>query len=405
MTSGRVQDSPALLPPLDLELGDRLAALGAAHRLRSLTPFRHRRAGTVEDAAGTVYHDFASSDYLGLAGDLRLGQAVTRDVQHDAVGAPGSRVVTGDHPAHHGLELAIADATARPAALLFGSGYLANLGALGALVARDDVIYADALNHAALVDGCRLTRAPVRIIPHLDVEALDAALDADAERFRRKWIVVESVSPVEGDLYPLDALVEVARRHGAHTYVDDAHGVGVLGSTGGGAAELFGVAEALDVISGSLGKAYGTVGGFVTGSVNLVSWLRHRARTFVFTTAPAPALTIAALEALHLARAESWRHARVVELGTRLRVALDVRGVRTAGTVPHLIPVPIGSEGRAVAVGAALRARGYLVGVIRPPMVPDGRARLRLSCSAAHPPAQLSALADAVAAVLHEFPE
>ncbi|MCU0624289.1 MAG: aminotransferase class I/II-fold pyridoxal phosphate-dependent enzyme [Gemmatimonadaceae bacterium] len=390
--------------PLDRALADDLATLTAAHRRRTLTPLRHRRGGVVEDLEGRRYVDFASNDYLGLAGDPRLGQAAARDAGLDAVGSPASRLVTGDHPVHHRVERALAEAKGRPAALLFGSGYLANLGALAALASRDDVLYSDALNHASLIDACRLSRATLRVVPHLDVDALDAAIAADAGHFRRRWIVVESVFSMDGDVYPLDRLADVAARHAAYTYVDDAHGSGVLGAHGGGAAEAYGVTDRLDVLMGTLGKAYGTSGGFVTGSSTLVEWLRHAARSFVFTTAPAPALTAATLEALQLARAEPWRRARVAEVGTALRTALAARGVAAGGSVPHLVPVIVGDEARVMAAGAALRARGFLVGAIRPPTVPPGTARLRLSCSAAHTDAQVEALASAVAAVLSEVP-
>lgn len=385
---------------LEAELAAALDALTTAHRRRTLVPLRHRRGGTVEDASGRVFVDFASNDYLGLAGDPRPGQAMAREVRFDAAGAPASRLVTGDHPAHHGLELALAEAKGRPAALLFGSGYLANLGTVTALAGREDVIYSDALNHASLIDACRLSRATLRVVPHLDVDALDHAVAADRGRFRRQWIVVESVFSMDGDVYPLDRLVELAARHGALTYVDDAHGGGVLGPSGRGAAEHFDVTDRIDVLMGTLGKAYGTSGGFVTGTPTLVEWLRHAARTFVFTTAPAPALAAATLEALHVARAEPWRRARVAEVGAALRQALRSRGVSAGGTVPHLVPIVVGDDAGVMAAGADLRAQGFLVGAIRPPTVPPGTARLRLSCSAAHTDAQVTALADAVADAL-----
>jgi 8-amino-7-oxononanoate synthase len=380
-------------------LADDLEALTRAHRRRVLRPLRLRRGGTVEDAAGRVFADFASNDYLGLAGDLRLGQAMTREAQHDAVGAPASRLITGDHPLHHGVEQAVAAAKGREAAVLFPSGYQANLGALGALAGAEDVIYSDALNHASLVDACRLSRATVRVVPHLDVRALDTALARDAGRFRRRWCVVESVYSMDGDVYPLPALVAVAQAHDACTYVDDAHGGGVLGPTGGGGAEASGVSCDVDVLMGTLGKAYGTSGGFITGSTTLVEWLRHKARGFVYSTAPAPALAAATLEALHLARAEPWRRERVMAVGTRLRDALAARDVPTMGTVPYLVPVPLGDDDATLAAGAALAERGFLVGAIRPPTVPAGTARLRLSCSAAHTDAHVDALAEAVADV------
>jgi 8-amino-7-oxononanoate synthase len=307
----------------------------------------------------------------------------------------------GDHPLHHRLEAELAALKHAERALLFPSGYAANTGALPALAGAGDAVYSDALNHASLVDGCRLARAngaTLRVVPHADPDALDRLLAADAGRFRRRWLVVEGVYSMDGDRWPLDRLVALARAHGAYTYVDDAHATGVLGATGAGSAEHWGVAGAVDVTVGTLGKAFGAAGAFVAGSDELAELLLNRARSFVFTTASPPALAAGALAALAAARAEPWRRARVREAARRLRARLAARGLAVPGAADgHVVPVLVGDADAAVAAGDALRARGFLTGAVRPPTVPAGQSRLRLSVSALHTDAQLDAVADAVA--------
>jgi 8-amino-7-oxononanoate synthase len=390
--------------PLARALGPELDALDAAGLRRRLRP-AVRGAGPARLAAGgAALVDFASNDYLGLAGDPRPAAAAAAVLAREGLGAGAARLLGGDHPLHHALERALAELKRTESALLFPSGYAANAGALPALAGGADAIYSDALNHASLVDGCRLARAngaTVRVVPHADPDALDCLLAADAGRFRRRWLVVEGVYSMDGDLYPLDRLVALARAHGAFTYVDDAHGSGVLGATGAGSAEHWGVEGALDVTVGTLGKAFGAVGAFVAGGTALRELLLNRARTFVFTTASPPALAAAALEAVGTARAEPWRRERVRAHARRLRAALAARGIAAPGAPDgHVVPVPVGDARAAVAAGEALRARGFLVGAVRPPTVPAGASRLRASVSAAHTAAQVDALARAIADVL-----
>jgi 8-amino-7-oxononanoate synthase len=341
--------------------------------------------------------DFASNDYLGLAADPRLATAA-RDALHEVgMGAGSARLVTGDDPLHERLEGALAALKGTERALLFSSGYAANVGVIPALAGRDDAVYSDALNHASIVDGCRLSRAAVRLFPHGDVDALAGLLSADAGRFRRRWVVVEGVYSMDGDLFPLDRLVEVARAHGAFTLVDDAHASGVLGADGRGSAAHFGVDGAIDVTVGTLGKAFGTAGAFVAGSAALCDVLLHRARSFVFTTGSPPAVAAATLRALEIARDEPWRRARLRENAQRLRAGLAALGRPAPGAADgHVVPVLLGDEARTVAVGERLLAAGFAVGAIRPPSVPAGGARLRLSVSAAHTAVQIDALLDAL---------
>ena len=391
-----VNDAPSLDDALAAELGE-LERAGLRRSLRTV----EKREGAVVSVDGRPAVDFSSNDYLGLAADPRIADAAARALREAGTGGAAARLISGNHPLHEALEAELARFKGTDAALLFSSGYAASTGALPALAGRGDALYSDALNHASLIDGCRLSRAALRVFPHLDIDALDAALDEDRGRFRRRWIVVDSVFSMDGDLFPLDRLVEVARRHGAWIYLDDAHGTGVLGAHGRGAAEHWGVEGEIDVTMGTLGKALGTAGAFVAGSRALRDLLLNRARSFVFTTATPPALAAAALEALRIARAEPWRRDRLRAAARRLREGLRSIGIAVDGEPDgHVVPVMIGGEDETMRAGNLLRERGFLVGAVRPPTVPPGTSRLRLTLSAAHTNAQIDALLAALADVL-----
>ncbi|MGZ8455695.1 MAG: aminotransferase class I/II-fold pyridoxal phosphate-dependent enzyme [Gemmatirosa sp.] len=378
---------------LDAQLAHELAALDAAGLRRRLRPLTRVGGAELQTVDGTTLVDFASNDYLGLAADPRPAAAAAELLAHEGLGAGAARLISGDHPAHHALEAALAALKGTARALLFPSGWAANAGALPALAGREDAIYADALNHASLIDGSRLSRATVRVFPHGDLHALDAMLREDAGRFRRRWLVVEGVYSMDGDLCALDRLVAIARAHDAFTYVDDAHATGVLGPDGRGSAAHWGVTDAIDVTVGTLGKSLGTSGAFVAGSAAVCDLLLHRARSFVFTTGTPPALAAATLRALAVAHDEPWRRARVRVIAARLRAGLAAMGRPAPGEPDgHVVPVPIGDPRATVALGEALRVRGFLVGAIRPPTVPPGSSRLRVSASAAHTDAQVDGL-------------
>lgn len=408
--------APALLPvalppsgpatdPLDAQLARELSTLDAAGLRRRLRPLTRVAGAELRAPDGATLVDFASNDYLGLAADPRPAAAAAEQLSQGGLGAGAARLISGDHPAHHALESALAALKGTARALLFPSGWAANAGALPALAGREDAIYADALNHASLIDGARLSRATVRVFPHGDLDALDGMLRDDAGRFRRRWLVVEGVYSMDGDLCPLDALVAIARAHGAFTYVDDAHATGVLGPEGRGSAAYWNVGGAIDVTVGTLGKALGTAGAFVAGSAALCDLLLHRARSFVFTTGTPPALAAATVRALAVAHDEPWRRARVRAVAARLRAGLAAMGHAAPGAPDgHVVPVPVGDPRATVAVGDALRARGYLVGAIRPPTVPPGSSRLRVSASAAHTDAQVDGLLAALAEALPTAP-
>jgi 8-amino-7-oxononanoate synthase len=389
-----VPDSLEQALAAELETLTRAGLRRALHRVQ-------RRTGCHVIVDGRPALDFSSNDYLGLASDPRLAAAGAAVLAADATGAAAARLISGNHPLHEALELELAKYKQTDAALLFGSGYLANIATIPALVGREDVIYADALNHASLIDACRLSRAQVRVIPHADPDALEVAMAADGVRVRRRLIVTDGVFSMDGDRAPLDRIVSIARRYGAWTYVDDAHATGVLGRHGRGSTEHWGLEGQVDVVMGTLGKAFGVMGAFVAGSRTLVEYLLNQARAFVFTTAPPPALAAAASAALRIARSESWRRERVRAVAHRIRTGLAARGRPVPGDPDgHIIPVPVGDAGLAVRVGAALRERGLLVGAVRPPTVPPGTSRLRITASAAHSDAEVDTLLDALDVVL-----
>ncbi|HEX5180440.1 MAG TPA: 8-amino-7-oxononanoate synthase [Gemmatimonadaceae bacterium] len=385
---------------LDTLLRRDLAVLDHADLRRETHAVRGRRGAAVS-ADGRAAVDFSSNDYLGLAGDPRIASAIAAALAREGTGAAAARLISGTNELHEQLERALAVFKGTEAALLFSSGYAANTGAIPALASRGDIIYADALNHASLIDGCRLSRAEVRIFPHLDVDRLDDLLRDDAGHTGRRWIVVDAVFSMDGDVFPLDALVALAREHGAYTYVDDAHGTGVLGATGRGSAEHYDVERDVDVAMGTLGKAMGTTGAFIAGSHPLRDWLLNRARAFVFTTAAPPALAAGTLEALRIVETEPWRRDALRANARSIRDGLRALGYDAAGSADgHIIPVIIRDAAETARLGAALRARGLLVGAVRPPTVPLGSSRLRITASAAHTLEQIARLLEALGDLL-----
>lgn len=390
---------------IEAALDEELQALQSAGLRRTLRQVHQRRAGTVL-LNGERIADFASNDYLGLAADPRLARAASAVLQAEGVGAGAARLISGNHPIHEVLERALARFKGCEQALLFPSGYMANVGAIPALVGPRDVIYSDALSHASLIDGCRLSKATIRVFPHADISALAALLEADRHRFRRALIVVEGIFSMDGDLFPLDELVPLARRFDAWTYVDDAHGAGVLGASGAGSVEHFGMTGQIDVIVGTLGKAMGTSGAYVAGSQRLVDFLTNRARSFIFTTGTPPAIAAATLESLRIVQVESWRRDAVRARATRLRARLRGAGREAPGMSDgHIIPIMIGDPMHTMRLVADMRHRGFLVGGVRPPTVPTGTSRLRISVSAIHPMELVDNLAANLIDAMRGMPE
>lgn len=360
---------------------------------RELRPLEETTGITVRSGA-REWLNFSSNDYLGLAGSPEMREALQEGIARHGGGSGASRLVCGTHRAHLQLEEALAEFKGTPAALTFSSGFAVALGTLPALMGPGDTVILDKLCHASLVDAARLSGATLRVFPHNHLEKL-ARLLATAKG--RVLVVTESIFSMDGDAAPLREIVALKEQHGAWLLVDEAHAVGVLGPQGRGLAAELGVEGQIDLHMGTLSKAFGLSGGYLAASRAVIDLLINRARSFVYTTAPPPALAHAALRALDLLRGErgeSWRaalHAHVRQLlpwanGAAVRAAI--------------LPIVLGSEDAAMEASRSLNEAGFLIPCIRYPTVARGSARLRLTVSAAHTQAHLTALEQALAGVL-----
>jgi 8-amino-7-oxononanoate synthase len=347
---------------------------------------------------------FAGSNYLDLAHHPAVVDAAAQAARDQGCAAGGSRLINGNLELHEALERELAEFLGSESALTFSSGYMANLGVIPTLVGPGDAVVSDALNHASIVDGCRLSRASLRVFPHADVPRLAAVLDEVAGFARRILVVVDGVYSMDGDLAPLAEIVRCAKRHGAFVMLDDAHGFGTLGACGRGTAEHLGVEAGIDVFVGTLGKALGSFGAFVAGSHALRELLVNAARSFIFTCALPPPQVAAARAALRLVQAEPWRRSGLAANAARLRGQLARRGVSSAPSTTHILPVVVGESERAMEVCERLLVRGFYAQGIRPPSVAEGTARLRLTPMATHTSAEIDALASAVAEELARLP-
>jgi len=351
--------------------------------------------GTEVVVNGQRLLSFCSNDYLGLANDRRVVAALQRGAEQYGAGAGASHLVSGHTRAHHALEEELADFVGAERALLFSTGFMANLGVVTALADRGSLIAEDRWNHASLIDATRLARARTRRYPHANVEALRRQL---ASGGRLSLILTDAVFSMDGDTAPLAPLAVLAREHHAWLLADDAHGLGVRGPEGRGSLAVDGIAPTREVIlMGTLGKAFGVFGAFVAGDKVLIETLIQRARSYIYTTALPAAVAEAARAALAIVRAEEWRRARLRELVARFRAGAAQLGFTLPQSGTPIQPVLVGEAAAALALSEALRARGFLVPAIRPPTVPAGGARLRVSFSAAHSPEQVDQLLSALA--------
>ncbi|UUX95750.1 8-amino-7-oxononanoate synthase [Aquabacterium sp. J223] len=341
---------------------------------------------------------FAGNDYLGLAHHPALRGAAAEAAALGA-GATASALIAGQSPAHAALEADLAAFVGADAALLFHSGYAANTGVIPALVGPTDAVFSDALNHASLIDGVRLSGASRHVVPHQDLRALDAALAA-ASGARRRLVVCDAVYSMDGDVAPLPDLLTLCERHDAWLMVDDAHGFGVLGDRGAGTVEHFGVAGHPRLVHmATLGKAAGVAGAFVVGPRSLVEWLANRARTYVFATALPPMVVQSLRAALRLIDGEPQRRRHLQALIARFRAGAGGLPWPLLPSATAIQPLVVGGNAEVLALDAALRARGLWVPAIRPPTVPVGSARLRVSLSAAHTEADVDRLCAALRAL------
>jgi len=346
---------------------------------------------------GHTYVNFGSNDYLGLAADPRLAAAATLAIAAEGTGAGASPLVTGHGSAHESLEQRIAAFEGTEAALVFSSGYAANIGTITALAERGDAIYSDSKNHASMIDGCRLSRAAVHVYSHCDANSLAERLAATATQYRRRMILTESVFSMDGDLAPLVELAELAERFDCMLVVDEAHATGIFGARGRGVCEQLGIEDRVHVRIGTLSKALGSAGGFVSGSRKLIEWLVNRARPYVFSTALPPATCAAAAAALEIVEREPQSRERLLAQAERLRSRLREIGPTVGASASQIIPLMVGNPERALALSARLRAAGLLVPAIRPPSVPPGESLLRISLSAAHDESHFERLITALA--------
>ncbi|MCY3623590.1 MAG: 8-amino-7-oxononanoate synthase [Gammaproteobacteria bacterium] len=329
--------------------------------------------------------NFCSNDYLGLAGDPRIAAAFKRGIDRWGTGAGASHLICGHTAAHEELEEAIAAFAGRPRALLYGSGYAANVGVINALLSVGDFVFEDRLNHASLLDGGWISRATFSWFEHRDAADLDGKLAAVRHAPTRKLIVSDGTFSMDGDPCRLDQLVPLARQHGAWTMIDDAHGMGVHGANGVGLVdpERYSTAD-VPVLVGTLGKAFGTAGAFVAGEEPLIESLIQRSRNYVFTTAMPSALAVATLESLAVAQAEPERRDQLAALIARFRSGTRELGLKLMPSTSPIQPVVVGDPARALALSRVLEERGFLIGAIRPPTVPEGTSRLRITLTAAH---------------------
>jgi len=351
---------------------------------------------------GREFVAFCSNDYLGLAAHPELIEAARAGAARYGVGAGASHLVLGHSTAHRELERRLAEFTGLPRALLFSTGYLANIGAVTALVGREDAVFADRLNHASLNDAVLLSRAAFKRYPHLDLSALERLLAAS--RARRKLVVTDAVFSMDGDIAPVPDLIALCERHDAWLLLDDAHGFGVLGREGRGVLAHFEVHSPRVIYMATLGKAAGVFGAFVAGEAEVVETLIQRARPYIYTTATPPLLAFTVMKSLELIAREEWRRARVRTFVDLLRTRIASKRWRLLPSQTAIQPLVIGGNDEAVRVSEKLAGEGLLVPAIRPPTVPRGTARLRISLSAAHSVGDVERLATALNSIERAVP-
>ena len=367
---------------------------------------------------GKLVINFCSNDYLGLTNHPDVIHAFKSAADKYGVGSGSAHLICGHGSAHHALEEELAAFTGRDMALLFSTGYMANMGAISALVGRGDTVFEDRLNHASLLDGGLLSGARFKRYVHADVEHLQNLLgnskanknpiDAPhlsplpkGEGISRRLIVTDGVFSMDGDIAPVQALSAVAKQHDAWLMVDDAHGLGVLGNNGGGVLEELKLGQDdVQVLVGTLGKAFGTFGAFVAGSEELIETLIQKARPYIYTTALPPAIAEATRTSLKIIQTESWRREKLKQLTSRFKVGAAQLGLPLMASTSPIQPMLIGEAVRAVAISNALFSQGFLISAIRPPTVPANGARLRVTFSVMHEDRHIDQLLDALAKAL-----
>ncbi|NJL78803.1 MAG: 8-amino-7-oxononanoate synthase [Richelia sp. RM2_1_2] len=359
----------------------------------------HGATGATVILQGCEVINFASNDYLGLAGDERLIQAATTAIQHFGTGSTGSRLLSGNRELHLELEMAIASLKKTEDALVFSSGYLANLGAITAVVGKRDLILSDEYNHSSLKNGAILSGAAVIEYPHCDVTVLKSKLQEVRQNYRRCLIITDSVFSMDGDLCPLKKILDIASEFGCMLLVDEAHGTGVLGKTGAGCVEHFDCTDRELIQVGTLSKALGSLGGYIAGSKNLIDFLRNRAPTWIYSTALSPGDTAAALSAIKIVKEESIRRRQLWENVNYLKslIQQNLPNLRILPSESAIICFEVASAAEALKIGNYLKISGIFAPAIRPPTVPT--SRIRISLMATHQPSHIKKLVE----VLNNF--
>ncbi|MEE4250537.1 MAG: 8-amino-7-oxononanoate synthase [Alcanivoracaceae bacterium] len=377
--------------PFDLSaaLSERRQQHRYRHRLEQQGP-----AGRFAQVDGRRLLNFCGNDYLGLANHPDIVAAFKSAADQFGVGSGASHLVCGHSRYHHQLEQRLAAFCGVPRVLLFSTGYMANLGVIQALLGKQDAVFEDRLNHASLIDGGLASGARFRRYQHNDPVSLDGLLQQSSAV--RKLVVTDGVFSMDGDVAPLAALADVCERHQAWLMVDDAHGFGVLGDHGAGCVTALGVGQRVPVLVGTLGKAFGTFGAFVAGSEELIETLIQFARPYIYTTALPPAVAAATLASLTRVEQDQWRRDKLQQLIARFRQGAAQKGFVLMDSATPIQPLLIGADADALALSQSLRDKGFLISAIRPPTVPEGTARLRITLSAAHEPEDIDNLIESL---------
>lgn len=353
---------------------------GRRRRMRQITLSEDNR--WVVDGRPVI--NLSSNDYLGLSRHPAVLRAAEAALHRWGASASSARLIAGSLEPHRDLEEALAAFEGTEAALLYSTGYMANMGVISAIVGPGDAVYSDGLNHASIIDGCKMSGATLRTYPHSDAEALEAMLAEDEaeNRYRRGLIVTDGVFSMDGDVAPLTSLVDLKERYGCWLLVDEAHATGVLGKKGRGSVEHCGVSDRVEFIVGTLGKSLGSFGAYVAAESDAIDYLVNRSRSFIFTTAPSPPVVAAARAALDVMEAEPERRERLWDNVRRMAKGLDALGAETLRSTTHIFPLLVGGDAETMALSEALLDAGLFAQGIRPPTVPKGTSRLRLTVTA-----------------------
>lgn len=397
---GMPQSDRGRREPADRWLEAALEGLRQANHLRQLKVRESPHVSGMIQLDGQQYLDFGSNDYLGIAAHPALIEVVQRAVREKGWGSCASPLVSGYGVYHRRLEEDLAAFEAVEAVVLFPTGFAANVSAITSLCEAGDIVFSDALNHASIIDGCRLSGARVLVYRHSDMQHLEDLL-SERGAFRRALIVTDGLFSMDGDFACLEAIAGLAQRFDCMLMVDEAHATGVFGEFGRGSAEMAGIEPATTIRVGTLSKAFGSIGGFIAGSRKMIEWIRNRGRSYMFSTALPEVAAVASMEAIRLVQSNPERRNRLQGLIPRLHAALqrrDVRVLRSAiNHVPsQIVPIVVGDEMAVLEATQKLLEQGIFVPAIRPPTVPDGQCRLRISLTASHTKQQIELLVDAI---------